>query len=322
MDKDKNGGEFTTGPIKSWAEAQALKDKELTLHDAKSYVMPRRFALERKRVEGVEVTNYVEGASVRALSAHMIKGKGKADRTAVMGLLKTLPRKKEDRSPDQATLFQWASGYLLWSESTASDQQLASQDQFIEFVSTSKIKLKFPDDSPVMVSLKALFTSVPDAEVTFTVRYEKLKDAAAVGMAIGDGVLVYPTFGGKASDGDVHTTIVHELAHAIGHAYGKKDADNLPLYGPAVIPGLDFRKRLKNGGYVYEGHGHTGGHCAMGLASGDDQDSTHKDIDFSESNRIILKAKCLNFGQGTLTAQPLCAECAEAMSASDVSALH
>jgi hypothetical protein len=321
MDKEEKGGEFTTGPIKSWVEAQALKDKELTLHDAKSYVMSRRFAMVTKRVEGIEVTEYVEGASVRGVVGQMIKGNGKADRPGVRGLVQTLP-KKGLRSADEETLAQWATGYEVWGAQTTNDLQLKRQDDFIEFVSTNKIKLKFPDDSPVMTSLKALFTIVRDAEVTFSVWYEKLKDATAVGMSIGDGVLVYPTFGGTASDGDVHTTIVHELAHAIGHAYGKKDADNLPECGQEVIPGVDFRKRLKDGGHVYEGHGHSGGHCAMGLASGDDQDSNQKDVDFSESTRISRKAKCLNWGEGTSTAQPLCDECAEVMSASDVSELH
>ena len=147
------------------------------------------------------------------------------------------------------------------------------------------------------------------------------RGGAPVGCARGpvwsSGAMALATRGGEKPD-ELPATVLHQLSHAFGQAYASGA-------GAKAIAGVPFRSPVEAGGYVYEGHGHPGAHCAFGLSAGE-RGGDDFAADFTSSGAPQkLAPKCVNWGARAATARALCAGCVAALrvrSLEDLAALR
>jgi hypothetical protein len=142
---------------------------------------------------------------------------------------------------------------------------LHAQKKHVEFISNSKIKLNMPSGT----GPGDIFQNYTGVEFEVSIDYHRYKDAGAMGMQLpGSDVLAYPSTGCYTgivqglSSHSLPNTIIHELFHVMDFAYFQGSINP----SKHKIPGVDYRTAVPEG-YAYDGHGHSGGHCAYGVGA-------------------------------------------------------
>ena len=195
---------------------------------------------------------------------------------------------------------------MLISSTMDFNTQDTAMKKYIEFIDAGNIKVTFPAGTEV----GDIFANNKNVEASVKIGYAKYKDAQAVGMCIGSELLAYPSIGCFTLSQGIFTTIIHEVMHLMDFAYmDPTDKDGKPrTHGSRhPIPGLPYRTAVPEG-FVYEGHGHQGGHCATGL----DSDKRKKDDFTSFLGPMNWAPTCLCWGQDVFRFSNLvlCDECA------------
>ncbi len=162
----------------------------------------------------------------------------------------------------------------------------ATVDKYVELVHHRKVKLKLPS------------SDADDAGNFLQVNGVKLKVTVYVAFASAwfptnasalQGSIWMGADQGSWKNEGLMATLLHEMGHNMGQAYGKHGKDTGGHTGKAV-PGVPFEAKVPKGKF-YTGHDHTGGHCAEGLSKAD-----RKKASFGG-----LNGTCIMFGEGSMS---------------------
>jgi len=208
---------------------------------------------------------------------------------------------------------------------------LANCEKFIEFTNWRKAKIK----------LSTSGASAPGNKVTIgttKIKYNLYVKFKAFTFGTNASALkgsIWMSTQAGAKDQGLMATLLHEMGHNMGLAYGpklisvqataqsmssgkyKRATDTGGRSNSNEIKGLKFPPVVPDGFY-YTGHDHTGGHCATGL------DTTLRKKPSFQSAEHGAATKCLMFGSGDMkgtTQIPLCPECVKHLSATDLDSI-
>ena len=283
---------------------------EVKLHSTDNYAFPTFLNKNKK-----------EDTGIRELSMRLTKLNGKVltdeDRKDESHALHYWMRSTADQK-DLKKATKAVDTQFIFSLGLDYARKKTLQDQHVEFLDPTKIKLKFPDNT----AAGAIFKNYKGVEFEVTITYAKFKDAEAMGMSLSSGLIVFPSkdcYTGilvGLSNQSIVSTIIHELWHSIDFSYlGPQAPDGKGNINPSnhKIPGMDYRKQVP-AGYAYDGHGHAGGHCAFGVGD------SMRDKPSYDSKLYAFTPKCICWGAGVFKLVDLhvCDECAEYARAQDL----
>lgn len=183
----------------------------------------------------------------------------------------------------------------------------------VEFMKYDTIKFKFPTTKAGFPGKELTMTGgKPTAggkelAVTFAIMSSAATEMGFNGAAL-QGTVWMNTHSGAVHHVGMGRTVLHELGHNMGMAYGSiRDLTIRGQKDANQIPGIPFPKPVPVG-YVYDdAWGHTGGHCTYGLSV-----NARKAADFSKSADAWDQRKCIMFGAGDMSLSQefsFCPEC-------------
>lgn len=264
--------------------------KSVTLHKKDKAVFP------------IDVSGKYPGVSTLALKVSKLNGKAVTDAVA-------------SQADHPLREYLQGQGKVIWS---LMDTLASLGDRYAEY-------LTFDDHAKITLTLPtgpgqpgALFAEHKGLELTATLQYEERDKESCMGMQLAatGGLTVFPVLHEGVKLDTLHTTIVHELYHAIDQAYG--DPAQLTTSPPShEIPGVPYRAAVPAGN-AYDARGHQGGHCAYGLSASDKAETDFTCGFSARGVKMALKPKCINFGSDNLRSLTLCVECAETGRAQDL----
>jgi hypothetical protein len=176
-----------------------------------------------------------------------------------------------------------------WAHRAATDvpNNDANVDAWIKFDDYRSVTVNLPDSKPTD---PGKLLTIDGVKVQLAVSITFIGSKFSANAAGWHGFIDMSTRATWATGG-LMRTLLHELGHNMGLAYGSKTVD--ATYGRAAkyeIPGIPFPDGVPTG-FVYGGHGHTGMHCAQGLT-----DDERKEASYGK-----LTGKCILFGQGDMS---------------------
>lgn len=179
----------------------------------------------------------------------------------------------------------------------------ADLDQWIHFTHFRKIIVKLPKRAGKEATDPGFFLTIGGRPVRIGVSI-KFAGAEITALAGGwHGWINMSTYGGSPKSGGLVSTLLHELGHNLGQAYGNQTTD--PDYGRTAanaIPGMPFPPGVA-AGVVYGAKGHNGTHCATGLS-----DANRAEPSFNTA-AIAAQAKCIMFGSGDMNSDHMPSFC-------------
>jgi hypothetical protein len=184
----------------------------------------------------------------------------------------------------------------------------------VEFLKFDKIKFKLPTAKAGFPGKDIGLNGTKLESGGKEIRISVVIQGAATEMGF-NGAALQGTVWMNTHSGGVHPvgmgrTVLHELGHNMGMAYGSKR--NLKVRGQPdtnQIPGIPFPKPLPKG-FVYDDDwGHTGAHCAHGCS-----EATRKHKDFPKNPSAWNERDCIMYGSGDMSLSkefsfcPLCSD--------------
>jgi hypothetical protein len=208
-----------------------------------------------------------------------------------------------------------------WSE--ISDE--AGIKAHVEFLKYDTIKFKFPSTTAGFPGKELTMTGGKPTAAGKSLAVTFFLSGAATEMGF-NGAALQGTVWMNTHSGTVHhvgmgRTVLHELGHNMGMAYGSiRDLSIRGQPDTNEIPGIPFPKPVPVG-FVYDDNwGHTGGHCTFGLNT-----NTRKLPNFATSADAWNQRKCIMFGAGDMSLSQefeFCPHCAKQITGQDLSTIR